>query len=194
MAIEKIRSASINGTRKRRAETGREEIFKLVAAVFYQPDASLLQLSKHLELSVSTIKRLLNKLRRLGIFSGRLGTIRCNFGPLRKSPTLCSSALVAADVDVQRLKAISRNDAPAPYRSEEDLLKWICRTLPMADAYNGQIVIETGYIVMGDPEFALIVTVHAISSEALFKFVREGIEFADGISRTRTIMIAHSVR
>ena len=77
---------------------------------------------------------------------------------------------------------------------EKALLGWFCNELPRNDLYKGKIIVESAHIVMGDPQFSLLMTVYAISSSLLCDFARLGVEQVDGIYRTRMLMIEYTAR
>ncbi len=179
--------------RKRRPAVGRESFFQLVTELSDRPDISLEQLSSILNLSVSAIKRLLSRLRKHGVVKGRLGSLGINFHLLSKSPFSCCSAVMLIESDIKRLRELSRSEKNQVYRTEEELLDYLSKTLVKRDPYKGCVVIEAAFIVMGSTEINLILNVHAISTSILFDFARFGVEQTDGIAKVRTLMVAFSV-
>jgi len=191
---EDTRQSSVSRPKRpRRRQAGREDLFALVAELHCGPKSSLADLTQNLDLSPSTIKRMLRALRRQGVSQGRLGTSHLALPPLAKPPNSFCCALVGVNPDVQALGSLRLGDSSVPYRTEEALLHWLSMDLPRTDPYRGKILVSTGHIVMGDPDFGLVLIVYAISTVALFEFVRLGVERAYGVTRTRTLMIAHSL-
>lgn len=185
--------AAKSTTRRRRSPIGREDVFAVVVALMYHRGKSLEQLSCLLDLSASTIKRVLQQLREAGVISGRLGSLRINLVRLAKPPLSCSSVLVAINVDV---KGLSSNDGGtlADRRDDEhNLLTRVCNDLPLTPPYKGQIIVEQGHIVMGHADIGMVIIAHALSSDTLFDFVRLGIEKQKGIRGTQTLMLHRSV-
>ena len=186
-------AATDSKARRRRPQAGRVQFFALVAELFYNPSASLEQLSRNLDLSPSAIKRALWHLRRDEVILGRLGSLRLSLAALPKVSDAFCRAVICAESDIQRLKSLRRSRASRPYRTEQELLQWLFADLPRNPPYKGQVIVETAYIVMGAPEFSLMLTVHAVSNEVLFGFATHGVEWAYGVTRTQTLMIAQSI-
>ncbi len=178
----------------RRKRVADHEVFALAATLFYQPDASMTQLTSRFRLSPASIKRVMRRLRENRIVHGRLGAVRLNLAFLPElSPSFCHG-LVAAETEPKRIKAPPGMEDLARCDPEKALLGWFCNALPINDLYRGKIIVESGHIVMGDPQFSLLMTVYAISSSLLCDFARLGVEQVDGIYRTRTLMIEYTAR
>lgn len=178
---------------RRRPEAGREELFQLMTDLFYHPEASLEELGKYLDLSTSTIKRMMGYLRKRAVLEGRLGSLRLNLTGLAKLPESFGMAFVAIESHADKLKNPPKTHTSAPYDSEEGLLNWICKDLARSDSYKGKILVEAGHIVMGSETFGMLITIHAISNNVLFDFVRLGIERTEAIVRSQTLMVAYTV-
>jgi DNA-binding Lrp family transcriptional regulator len=194
--MEEIMSSKDVSPRKNRLSPRKkvedEDLFALAAQLFYRPDASIDQLRRHFELSPVTVKRMLRRFREKKIALGRLGS-RLNLSLLPElSPSFCK-AIVAAETDTERLKSLSPRKGPEPHDVERALLNQLCKKLPREERYNGRIIIEEGHIVMGEPQFSLVMLVHGVSTSALFDFCRLGIERVEGVHRTRTLMITYTV-
>ena len=186
---------NLTGTKpsKRRPEAGREQLFQLITSLFYHPESSLEEVGKYLDLSVSTIKRMMGYLRKKGILEGRLGSLRLNLTSLANLSESFSTAFVTIESDADRLKSLAKTNASILYNSEEGLLHWICKKLPCSDSYKGRVLVGNGHIVMGSETFGILISVHAISNKVLFNFVRLELEMAEAVIRTQTLMVAYTV-
>lgn len=181
-------------SRLRRKRVADDEVFALTATLFYQPDVSMAQLTSRLRLSSASIKRVMRRLRENRIVHGRLGAVRLNLAFLPElSPSFCHG-LVAAETEPKRIKAPPGSEDLARCDPEKALLCWLCNALPSNNLYRGKIIVESGHIVMGDPQFSLLMTVYAISSSLLCDFARLGVEQVDGVYRTRTLVIEYTAR
>jgi hypothetical protein len=178
---------------KRRPEAGREKLFHLITVLFYHPEASLEEVGKHIDLSISTVKRMMGYLRKKCILEGRLGSLRLNLASLPNLPESFSTAFVTIESDAGKLKSLAKIDTSALYDSEEGLLNWVCKKLPCSDSYKGKILVGSGHVVMGSETFGMLITVHAISNKMLFDFVRLELEMAETVVRTQTLMVAYTV-
>ena len=176
----------------RRPKANAEDLFALIALLHYSPTAALAELSQALDLSTSTVKRLLGQLRRRGILRARASGVTLSMFPLVSPSSPFCGAVVGIDPDIERLRGLGRSKAKATYATEEDLLDHICNVLPRTKDYKGAILVERGHIVMGASDMGMVITLYAVSTRMLFDFVRLAVEKADGVVRTRTMMIAHS--
>jgi len=177
----------------RRSHYGREEIFAVLVALLSTRNPSLAGLATALDLSESTVKRILRHLRETNIIDGRLGSVRVNLGRLARKPLDCAAALVMVEVDVKTLRSARSTTAPDAHDDEHELLDSICHVLPLSEYYKGKILVERGHIVMGHVSIGMVVIAHALAQHTLFDFIRLGIEKLHGVERTQTLMIHHSV-
>jgi hypothetical protein len=165
----------------------------MVALIRSERGIALTELCGRLGISLASVKRIHRQLRRAGILVGRGDNVRINFGELVKPPVSCSTANVAAALDVPAIGSLGPSKTTAEGDAEYELLRQLCYSLPRSARYEGRIIVEKGQIQMGDPESAVLLTVHAMSHDVLFDFVRLGIEKTKGIMHTRTLMIARTV-
>ena len=178
---------------QQRAEEDREALFQLCADVFYQPKISLDEVARDLDLSMSVIRRMLGRLRRLGVVQGRLGSLRLNFHLLTKPPFSFCSAVILVESDIKRLRELSRSKDSSEYHSEEELLHFLSNSLPRTDRYKGRLIIEQACIVVGSAEINLVMTAYTLSTNVLFDFSRLAVEQADGVERAQTLMVAFTI-
>jgi DNA-binding Lrp family transcriptional regulator len=172
-----------------RKKVGDIDHFALAAHLFYQPEASIEQIGNHFNFSAATVKRMLRRFRQKKIVQGRLGSMKFNLAPLPEFSSSFCKAIVAAETDIEQVKTISHADDPKPHDTEQVLLYRLCNELPREERYAGRIIVEVGYIVMGEPQFSLLMIVYGASTSALFEFSRFGLERTDGVHRTRTLMV-----
>lgn len=172
------------------AAEDRKALFQLCAAVFYQHKISLDEVACDLDLSMSVIKRMLGRLRRLGVVQGRLGSLRLNFDLLTKPPFSFCSAVILVESDIKRLRELSCSEDAGEYHSEEELLRFLSHSLARTDRYKGRLIIEHGYIVVGSAQINLVMTAYALSTNALFDFTRLAVEQKDGVERAQTLIVA----
>jgi len=97
-------------------------------------------------------------------------------------------------VVLKELKKLHRSQKSTPYCSENELLVWVCDTLPTTEKYRGSIIVQSGCVVMGAHTFGFLLVVYADSPDALFEFARLGVEMEDGVARSETLMVAYTLR
>lgn len=182
--------ASTHPTRRPKASA--EDLFALIALLHYSPTAALSDLSQALDLSTSTVKRLIGQLRRRGILRARASGVTLSMFPLVSASSPFCGAVVGIEPDIERLRGLGHSKAKAAYATEEGLLNHMCNVLPRTKDYEGAVLVERGHIVMGASDMGMLITLYAVSTRVLFDFVRLAVEKADGVVRTRTMMIAHS--
>lgn len=180
------------GGATRRRAASEADCFRLITEAFYEPYVSLGSLAKELELDTSTVKRLLNGLRQDRIILGRAGSLTVAPSEIINSERRFCGAVVGVNTDVPGLAALERDGADPRYSTEAGLLENICDCLPREGRYRGTVLVDRGHIVMGRPEFAIVLTVYAVSPKALFAFVREGVEKSLGVMRTESLLIDSS--
>ena len=174
----------------RQPPAGRTTVFAFTAELIYEAGKTVAQYGRRLGLSTSTVKRLLTYLRRTGVVHGRLPSLGFDLSLLAKPPLEFCSAVVGVESDLARLKELSRSRTPKAYCTEEELLLWLSNQLARTDSHKGKIIVERGRILMGSAEFTMLLTVHAVSTTALFEFVRRAVETSDAVHRAHTMMSA----
>jgi DNA-binding Lrp family transcriptional regulator len=180
------------GSRIRRPKFGYREIFALVSELFYNPKSSLQQLAANLNLSSSSIKRIIRSLRDNGVVSGRVRNLRLHLFELpARFPSFCC-AIISVELDTRLLKQLFAKRGQVPYNSEDEFVRWLCGVLPRTAPYRNKIIVERGHILMGPDDRDLELTVFAVSNNSLFDFVRLKVASADGVHRTLTHMAAFS--
>lgn len=194
----------MRGTRKKaldshpkqepRLRTSPAQLFSTVAHLFYLPGLSLQELAEILRLSPSSLKRQLRHLRTLGLMEGRLGSMSLSLTGLSSQVFQACSALIAVETDIRLLRRLHKRGSSAlPYKDERGLLAWLVSELPMTPVYRGHIIVDAGHIVMGASDFGMLLYLHASCTARLFDFARLGVEQTDGVIRTHTMMLAHTL-
>lgn len=164
--------------------------FHMLIDICNHPDSPLSERSARQRIPLATLKRMLNRFRKKGIVVNT--KLKVEFSNLE---TACS-AIVGVTINVPELRDLERRarkgEQSLPYATEEELLRYVKEKLVDEEPYKGQIIVETGNVVMGSREFGMLLTVHAYSQRLLFDFVRTSLEKLEGITQTQTMMIACS--
>ena len=189
---------SKTGERIRRPKAGSDKIFEVLFELFYNISAPLNTLARKVDLSASTVKRILKQFRECGIVKGNVGsTITVDLAHCNEldSGSACSAILFIA-IDIPRLKQgyASVRDENNRYDTEEDLFEWIKYSFARKKPHKGRVIVEEGYILPNEKEFRVLVKMHAFNVDALRGFTIELRDSADCITRINTSVFSGTMK